>query len=492
MIHSRKEKIFENLFLLLLISFFIICIILFLIFGYNIFGSKRGLLFSASFIVILLATMLSLLLSLKDFSILYILTLPFFLRLNVTRFYFELFQLKFHLITVSIIFFITVGTLKIFIEGKFPKTSDIKDFLLNYSFVLMITSGIVSSLITETAVGGDKFVSFFSTIFAFLIPFFIFFIFSNAFNTINDIKTVLLFFIFSFFLNTISGFLNIVTKFDLVELFLNRASFNFIGPNVYAATALIFVPVTFYFLSEEKGIKKFLFFIFFIFINLSILMTISRGGLLSLVLIYFLFFFMVKDFRKNVAILFYISSGIGALTFGLLFNVISRFFNIFTRAKVTEFSTLIRVNAWQLSLHQIPHHPFGIGGNQFPKLWRNLGAFPEQLVLHSHNLILGLTLEYGIIATVGFVFLNGYLLYNLYKISKKFSGTIKNISISFFISILSFFFMGTISEGPRAHLNNERFLTNDPLIIYYMFLGIVYSFLKVVSNEKKDTIDSTS
>jgi len=50
--------------------------------------------------------------------------------------------------------------------------------------------------------------------------------------------------------------------------------------------------------------------------------------------------------------------------------------------------------------------------------------------------------------------------------------------------------MGTISEGPRAHLNNERFLTNDPLIIYYIFLGIVYSFLKVVKNEKKIVIIS--
>lgn len=492
MIHSKKEKIFENLFLFFLIAFFIICIILFLIFGYNIFGSKRGLLFSASFIVILFLTIISLFLSLQNFSILYILTLPFFLRLNVTRFYIELFQIKFHLITISVIFFIIIGTVKIFIERKFPKKSDIKDFLLNYSFILMITGGIVSSLITETAVGGDKFISFFSAIFAFVIPFFIFFIFSNAFDSVKDIKTVLLFFILSFFLNTISGFLNILTKFDFVELFLNRASFNFIGPNVYAATALIFVPVTFYFLNEEKGNKKFLFFIFFIFINLSILMTISRGGLLSLVLIYFLFLIMVKDFRKNVAILFYISSGIGALTFGLLFNVISRFFNIFTRAKVTEFSTLIRVNAWQLSLQQIPCNPLGIGGNQFPKLWRNFGAFPEQLVLHSHNLILGLTLEYGIIAIIGFAFLNGYLLYNLYRISQNFSGTIKNLSKSFFISIISFFFMGTISEGPRAHFNNEKFLTNDPLIIYYIFIGIVYSFLKVVSNEKKDTYNSTS
>jgi len=208
-------------------------------------------------------------------------------------------------------------------------------------------------------------------------------------------------------------------------------------------------------------------------------MTISRGGLLSLLLIYILFFILVKDFRKNVATLFYISGGIGALTFGLLFNVISRFFNIFTRAKVTEFSTLIRVNAWKLSLEQIPKNPLGIGGNQFPKLWRNFGAFPEQIVLHSHNLMLGLTLEYGIIAIIGFLYLNGYLLYSLFTLFQRSSGTVKKLSISFFISILSFFFMGTISEGPRAHLNNERFLTNDPLIIYYIFLGIVYSFLKV-------------
>lgn len=492
MTHSKKEKIFENLFLIFLFSFFVTGLILFLLFGYNIFGSKRGLVLSASFIVVLFLTLISLFFSLKDFCLLYILTLPFFLRLNVTRFYFEISSIKFHPITLSVIFFIFVGLTKIFIEGKFPKKSDIKDFLLNFSFIFMLTGGIVSSLLTETVVGGEKVVSFFSAIFAFLIPFFLFFIFSNTFKTLEEIKKILIFFILSFFLNTISGFLNILTKFDPVELFLNRASFNFIGPNVYAATSLIFIPLTFYFLNEEKGNKKFLFFLFFIFINLSLLMTISRGGLLSLLLIYILFFILVKDFRKNVATLFYISGGIGALTFGLLFNVISRFFNIFTRAKVTEFSTLIRVNAWKLSLEQIPKNPLGIGGNQFPKLWRNFGAFPEQIVLHSHNLMLGLTLEYGIIAIIGFLYLNGYLLYSLFTLFQRSSGTVKKLSISFFISILSFFFMGTISEGPRAHLNNERFLTNDPLIIYYIFLGIVYSFLKVVKNEKENSDNISS
>lgn len=492
MIHLQKEKIFKFSLYILSFSIFLIILIFILISGYNIFGTNRGLFFSATSIVTLFLILISLFIPLKYFCYIYILLLPFFLRLNVTRFYIEMFYLKFHPIALSEIFFISIGFIKIFIEGKLPRKYDIKGFLISLSFLIIITSGIISSLITKSVVGGDTTISFLSFIFAFPLPFSFFFIYSNSFNNLSELKTILILFIFSIFLNSITGLLNILTRFNLVEIFINRASFNFIGPNVYAATVLIFVPISFFFFNVEKKLKKFILFIIFLSINLSILMTISRGGLLSLFLIYILSFILIKDYRKNISILFNITLALALFAFGLLFNLISRFFTIFTRSRVTEFSTLIRVNAWKLSLSQIPHNLLGIGGNQFPHLWRNYGAFPEQLVLHSHNLILGLTIEYGILAILGFLLFNGLIIFKLYQVSKKVSGDIKNLSVSFLISLISFFFMGTISEGPRAHLNNDGFLTNDPLIIYYILLGIIYSFLKIVNYEEKNIDTGTT
>ncbi len=492
MIRLQKEKIFKFSLYLLSFSIFLIILIFVLIVGHNIFGTNRGLFFSAISIVTFFLILFSLFLPLKYFCYIYILLLPFFLRLNVTRFYIEMFDLKLHPIVLSQFFFISIGFIKIFIEGKFPKKYDINGFLISLSFLLLITGGIVSSLITKTAVGGDTTVSFLSFIFAFPIPFSFFFIYSNSINNLSELKTILVLFVFSIFLNSITGLLNIITRFNLVEIFVNRASFNFIGPNVYAATVLIFVPISFFLFNIEKKLKKFILFIIFLVINLSILMTISRGGLLSLFLIYILFFILIKDYRKNISILFNITLVVALFAFGLLFNVISRFFTIFTRTKVTEFSTLIRVNAWKLSISQIPHNLLGIGGNQFPHLWRNYGAFPDQLVLHSHNLILGLTIEYGILAILGFLLFNGLIILKLYQVSKKVSGDIKNLSLSFFISLISFFFMGSISEGPRAHLSNEGFLTNDPLVVYYILLGIIYSFLKILNYEEKNIDTGTA
>ncbi len=238
---------------------------------------------------------------------------------------------------------------------------------------------------------------------------------------------------------------------------------------------------------------KILYYSFFFIILSSLLMTLSRGGTLAAISGFILLAIFNKDLRKPLKKVIIVMLLILMSLSTAMYNLFMRFQGLLTSSRIMEFSTLIRTSAWKASLDGILRYPFGIGGNQFPLLWADMGRFPSQTVLHSHQFLLGIAVEYGLLSLFGFLIMSSIIMHKLIIIIKgNFSKASKRLSSTLLVSIIAYLIMGIISEGPRCHLRETGDMFNDGLIFFYMFLAIAFKYANLVKENEKENLYNSS
>ncbi len=495
MTHSKSGKIKILVFGLLLILFGI-AVNYYVIRNFIIWGPEKGRL--AVFLWMMLSVSFTLMLLLDKFKILilYAISIPFLLRLNITNFIFGFYSIKIHPFVLSEIILIFLLVFKIITEkrGEFTGKTSLSEFLIWYSLILTFAASIVSAMLSSYLVLGDTLIPYFSTIGQTIIPGILMILIYHSIDTRNQIMQLLKVLYIAFILNIFIGSIAFFSNISAVELFLKRMAFNFYGPNIYAAVVQLFIPLGLLFIIESNGKERTLYYLLFFLTFISLILTLSRGGIIAAIIGLIAIYFIHNDYKlplKRISIVLSIFLiGIS----GAVYNLIMRFSGIMTRSRITEFSTLIRTAAWETAIKAIIRYPLGIGGNQFPYVWSDMGRFPSQTVLHPHNFMLGMALEYGIITAAAFIIMAAVIMQKLYIIAKKNITNInRRLASVLFVSIGTYLIMGIVSEGPRCHLRQNGELYNDGLVFLFLFLGIAVRLIIIVKNEqKKNTPDCSS
>ncbi|MDY6786900.1 MAG: O-antigen ligase family protein [candidate division WOR-3 bacterium] len=358
----------------------------------------------------------------------------------------------------------------------------------------MSGGALIAGLLTQSTVFGNMQVAVISSIGQTVLPALVFLVIYKSIRKKETCYNLLKVGYWAFALNVFLGLYTFASGSTMIDVFTKRMSFNFLGPNIYASAVQLFVPISFFYIyNSNTAFKRILYYIAFVIIILSMIFTMSRGGALSLLIGFVLLGIINRQARsplKKISAIFIITI-LAVLPY--VMKLFSRFFNIFTNSRVTEFSTLIRTSAWKASLDGAIRYPLGIGGNQFPLLWADMGRFPSELVLHSHNLMLGILVEYGFISFISFLVFIGIIIKKLYnaalnlevKKEKLFSATL-------LVSIITYIIMGTVSEGPRCHLRQNGDMFNHGIIFFYIFLAVGLKFVNLVKNEENSSVDSSA
>lgn len=489
LVKNRYFNIFVGLLLGLVVTVYVLE-------NFAIWGPVKGPLGAFLWIVFLLSFLLIMVLDAYRVMLVYVAVFPFLLRLNITNFSFEFLGMHFHPFYVSEIMLVIMLSIKLLtekFEGRKIEKASLYEFIIFFGVLLYMAGSLMSAMLTETTVGGNATEAFVSSFGQAIIPGLLFVLIFHSIRTKNQIIQILKIWYIAFFINILIGGYAFLTNIEAIQLFLKRMPFNFNGPNVYAAVVQIFIPLGVFMIYEQKTrMKKLLYYMLFFIILASLIMTLSRGGAIAAVFS-LLFMAIIRSHlrkpMKRIGIAIFI---MGMMISTAVYNLIMRFASLFATSRITEFSSLIRTSAWKASLEGIARYPMGIGGNQFPLLWADIGRFPSQLVLHSHNFILGIAVEYGLMTLIGFLLLISTIIYQLFrKIWKKENHINKRLSIVFITSIISYIIMGVVSEGPRCHLRQNGEMFNDGLIFFFIILAIAMRFLSLMKNEE-DINNSTT
>ncbi len=223
------------------------------------------------------------------------------------------------------------------------------------------------------------------------------------------------------------------------------ASVTFYNPNTYCYFMCLSFPFILYTLSQSKGwgIKNMVIVLLVIFIMSR---NSSRGGLLSLLIMsstYFIFKFKGGTYRKKLLLF------LGLLVVLVLFVLyghilLSTLFNRLSDKDMLEDNArlILWLSSW---LGFVDSYGFGKGvGSMFYILEHSQTNI--YTVIYSHNMILEILLEYGLIIFIGFILFLMKMFKNARKTKDK---SLKSIIIC---SLLSFPFYSVInSENLRPH-----------------------------------------
>lgn len=494
MIHSRQEKI-NRLFYPAAAILIGSGITFYVIRNFILFGNDKGPLASMLWMGLGAAFLLMLLLDKYHILLVYSLSIPFLLRLNITQFAFSVGTVQLHPFMISEIVLIAVLILKMMLNNnaRIEKKSKGYEFMVWYALIITFAASIVSGLLSPFNYASDSFIPLISVLGQTIVPGLIMILIYHSVTERKQIFELLNILYLSFILNIIIGSIAFFQNITAVELFLKRMAFNFYGPNIYASVAQLFIPLGIYFIARNRGKVRIFYYVCFFILFVSLILTLSRGGIIACFIGIGAIAFLNKQLRlplKRIAAL--LSLFLLSIS-GAIYNLFMRFSGILTRSRVTEFSTLIRTAAWESAWNGIIKYPLGIGGNRFPYLWSDIGRYPSQTVLHPHSFMLGMTLEYGIITAAAFIIFTVIILKQLFLLTRKgVSRVSKALATTLIASIGSYIIMGIVSEGPRCHLRQSGELFNDGLIFLYIILGIAMRFIVIENEKKKNTHHSSA
>ncbi len=496
MTHSKQESI-KKYFVIPLYILFGIFITYYVYMNFQIWGVNKGFIGSFFWIFLICAFLGILMLDTYKILLIYIAVFPFLLRLNVTTFNLQFGDVYFHPFMIAEILLIIVLTLKLLINksrGNPIKKACLEDFIIWYALVMTFIGSIISALLSESLVNGDTSITMISSFGQMIIPGIMMILIYHSISSEKQVYMLIRVFYLAFILNIFIGSFTFLTNITGAQLFFKRMPFNFNGPNIYSSVIQLFIPLGIYFIFEAKQKKmKIIYYSFFFIIMSSLLMTLSRGGTIAAISGFFLLAAFNHDLRKPLKKVFIVMLLILMSLSTAMYNLFMRFQELLTSSRIMEFSTLIRTSAWKASLDGILRYPFGIGGNQFPLLWADMGRFPSQRVLHSHQFLLGIAVEYGLLSLFGFLIMSSIILRKLIRIIKgNFTKVSKRLSSTLLVSIIAYLIMGIISEGPRCHLRDTGDMFNDGLIFFYMFLAIAFKYANLVQENEKENLSNSS
>ena len=267
----------------------------------------------------------------------------------------------------------------------------------------------------------------------------VFFLIVNNVHSKHQIFQIILSTIFSALTISFLGILQYVSKTERVFWLLDIKRTNFFGTfsnrDHFACYMAMFIPLIFGLLiieflhhtdkepssrhkpSSITSVHKALFYVFAIVIMLSSLFLARSGGAAYTIMISFLLFAGIMQYRKRLRKLSWMFVPLFIVVFGMLLWIGIRpvVEKLSTTMNVDNPSLTARLEFWKDTLSAVKDFPvFGVGIGVFPFIYPHYSTVPLELrgfINHAHNEYLELMLETG---TIGFLI----ILWALYRFIK--------------------------------------------------------------------------
>lgn len=254
---------------------------------------------------------------------------------------------------------------------------------------------------------------------------------------------------------------------------LRRIGATFANPNVYGEFLIftICIIVAAFFL-HKKRYQRVILACCFALQCVNLILTYSRGCYLALMAS-----LLIIVWCCDKRILGFAVFGLPVLPYVLPQNVITRLMSVASSMK--DSSVNYRFSIWRGALRVIEHHWFvgsGIGAVAFNTFYQNY-MIRDVTAQHSHNLLIQITIELSIVATIVMLLL-------LFFMIKDTCFTLKcNDSIQARLMIIPLVasFAGVMMEGLVDHI----FYNNIVFLVFWTVLAFVVAGLNILTDEPK-------
>lgn len=249
-----------------------------------------------------------------------------------------------------------------------------------------------------------------------------------------------------------------------------RAYSVFMNPNVFAEYIVLMTPIVVsLFWLHKDGFKKFVYLCIALLMLLSLMLTFSRGGIMSLAVAAFVFLFFVARPLIIVMLPFFLL----ALSF-LPDNIKNRILSI---TNIKDSSTSYRFKIWSITKDVIKENPVvgvGFGHKPFKYVFeRHIRSMP---IFHAHNTYLEIMAEGGFTGFITFVLIIITAIIEEIKLIYK----SKSHEVKIFAAGLAAATFGILTHAMFEHIVYIYRI----IIALWMILGLV-SALKNINKEEQ-------
>lgn len=249
-----------------------------------------------------------------------------------------------------------------------------------------------------------------------------------------------------------------------------RAYSVFMNPNIFAEYLVLVTPlVVSQFWAHRDGFKKFIYLMIAALLLLNMMLTFSRGGMVSIAVAAMVFLF----FAMRPLFVFLIPIGIFSINF-LPEKIQNRIYSIFNFA---DSSTSYRFKMWGITKDLIRDNPMvgvGFGHKTFKQEFELL--IRSMPIFHAHNTYLEIMAEGGALGIISFLYIVIGSIVNLFKSGMKSTDKyIRTVSIGLLASI-----MGILTNGMTEHI----VYINRIIVMLWMVFGLTGALRNIYEDEK--------
>lgn len=250
-----------------------------------------------------------------------------------------------------------------------------------------------------------------------------------------------------------------------------RAYSVFMNPNVFAEYLVLVTPlVVSQFWAHRDGFKKFIYLMISGLLLLNMMLTFSRGGMVSIAVAAMVFLF----FAMRPLFVFLIPIGIFSINF-LPEKIQNRIYSIFNFA---DSSTSYRFKMWGITKDLIRDNPMvgvGFGHKAFKQEFELL--IRSMPIFHAHNTYLEIMAEGGALGIISFLYIVIGSIVNLFKSGMKSTDKyIRTVSIGLLASII-----GILTNGMTEHI----VYINRIIVMLWMVFGLTGALRNIYEDEKE-------
>jgi len=250
-----------------------------------------------------------------------------------------------------------------------------------------------------------------------------------------------------------------------------RAYSVFMNPNIFAEYLVLVTPlVVSQFWAHRDGFKKFIYLMISGLLLLNMMLTFSRGGMVSIAVAAMVFLF----FAMRPLFVFLIPIGIFSINF-LPDKIQNRIYSIFNFA---DSSTSYRFKMWGITKDLIRDNPMvgvGFGHKTFKQEFELL--IRSMPIFHAHNTYLEIMAEGGALGIISFLYIVIGSIVNLFKSGMKSTDKyIRTVSIGLLASII-----GILTNGMTEHI----VYINRIIVMLWMVFGLTGALRNIYEDEKE-------
>ncbi|SCN23779.1 Lipid A core-O-antigen ligase [Clostridium sp. N3C] len=441
--------------------------------NYSTLGAKDTLMFSIATFLLLVCLYLLYKKERKYSIIIFIIGMPFLVMARkVVMFDFLLFRITYESLYITILF---ATGIKRYISEFINLRNDKIDIVLKISLCLLIIFAYNSSFFSDNIM--KSLAEVYSSV---LVPLFFFLSIIGEF-TKKDIKLIYISLMISLDFSCFYGFLQVLS----VRSISNRdmLTFGYHNVNIFAMLLMLEFPLLLeMILYHAKQKREKIFYLISLLVQLMALyVTHTRGAWISAIIVIFILL-MSKRYKK----VFYAFAAVGLLFSKKIISfVLSRGTG---KAFLKSESTIARVQSFYTSLKSITYYPLGVGGDNFPEIYRVLAprgyeimpeSFRTQIVTAAytleaaHNLWLQVMVEYGIITMIAFFIVVIIMAIISFK---------QKSNRGLFAAVICYMIFSMLTG---VEFNHKGVLTHT-LVIWIIFAMIIINRKREDSNVKKD------